>query len=332
MRVEQLSKLNNGKLQTLKLFCEKANIRILPADISEVEKENMVYLEELQAESECIFDYNTIALIDNRTYKEYLELIYGNRGTLQMRLETEKFSFCKRFVEDADEDILGYIWDEGRHLIYKVRELIFGRECECFGKRDCEHVRDPERHIINRILAENGVWLSKHLRDSNEQDTVRTAQKLKMPNNMTTSIPFDEIKRSFRFDGRIQDYNYGLVARVVNSFFGLGLYDTERVEKSKQKKMIYVVDEDKEYTLDVCLENMLRPVVQPEIFPKADEDSMEIDEPIQNHQYMIAKEDVKPGWVKYCTGCHQYYEHAENVRDCNYCGRSLLGKWMNANV
>ncbi|KAJ3029703.1 hypothetical protein HDV00_009458, partial [Rhizophlyctis rosea] len=209
LEIEELSKLNNKRLQTLKLFCKMANITMCAADTSIVAKENKSHLNALAKDVESTFHFSKIELIDRSTYKKHLKLIFGNRGTVQMRLEAEKFAFRDRFAKASPEISLSAIWNKTPHLIYKVRKIVFSKE--------------PTKHITYRILNENGVVFSDFHRTSNT-DTFRSDEiKLESGANMTTTIPFDEIRQSVRFDGRIQDYNKGVVMKVLNGFLEMPL-------------------------------------------------------------------------------------------------------------
>ncbi|KAI9101775.1 hypothetical protein DFS34DRAFT_591607 [Phlyctochytrium arcticum] len=115
INIERWAGKNNSMLQTLMLFCEHANLSILPLNVSEVVMENAAFLQKIQTEIDSSFDYNRIKDIDHDTFEKSLELIYSNRSTFDIRLQVQKYSFNKKFKFSAEEGCLSELWKKAPH-------------------------------------------------------------------------------------------------------------------------------------------------------------------------------------------------------------------------
>ena len=228
--VEELANLNFNQWQTFNMLCRLANITIQPLRLKKAIIQNEDYLARLEQDVELVFDWNRIDdILDYDTFKETLYKTYSNRATLDDRLQIEKYLFKRKFPENASEDEMKSVWTKKKDFIDKTYTL----------------VRDEE-HLVNQIFKENHLELDSTL-----------------PDGMITKIPVKELLQKFHFTKPIKNYESGLVAQVLNAFFGMRVYSNCEGKKRKRKsqgergkqKQRYVYKETKDYRtlMDICL-------------------------------------------------------------------------------
>ncbi|KAJ3020551.1 hypothetical protein HKX48_000630 [Thoreauomyces humboldtii] len=201
LRIEELANNNYQTWETFHLFCELANVTIIPEDLDVLTKENNKYLDELIDNANCRFDWDKIPTIPSDIPDDVLEewqaKIYSNRATLDDRLMYQKFLFMSRFAPNAEEKTMSLVWDGNMHLPRQLMTL-----------------RQSPDHLINNLLQENSVIL-------NDEFTA-------FPDQMLTSIPFDKIKAQFFFSKAPTDYRTNLCARMLGAFFQRRIYSPKK--------------------------------------------------------------------------------------------------------
>lgn len=251
--VEEDANRHENASETFDIFCEKANITIAPPNLEDVALANSDDLQDLKEQVDSIFSYHNIADIDVKRYELHLCNIYSGRGTLQKRLEVEKFRFKSKFepLHPTDDDDAALheadramVWNENPQLIDRVRQLV-GEE-NCGSTLDVINTRG---HIIRRILRENNVQL---------------AQVQPFPQSMKTSIPVQEIKDNFYFRTSIKNHGTGMVSMALNSFFGMYLYVGKRQRDGAKLSYKYETNPKAHRLIRYCLSNRRRPFIEAE--------------------------------------------------------------------
>ncbi|KAJ3282912.1 hypothetical protein HK104_010655 [Borealophlyctis nickersoniae] len=178
--------------RTFDLFAEKANVLIHPEKMEIIAKKNAKYIRDLLDRVKVRFDWERIPDVpeDDDVIFDLMATIHSHRATVDDRLMFQKFQFKCNFVDDTDEAMLKDMWKKNIDLPTKVA-----------------HLRGNPDNLINKVLAENNTRLGEIF-----------------PNNMVTSLPFDEIQRYFKFHNPPRDYRTHLVSRMLNAYFGNKVY------------------------------------------------------------------------------------------------------------
>jgi hypothetical protein len=231
IKVEREANLNTKTWETFDMFCELANITIKPEKLARATKASREYLQKLQGEVELVFDYSNIKDITEQECEPILYEIYSNRGTIDRRLQIQKFFFKSYFKPDTDPEKVGFVWNHNIVFPSKVSKL-----------------HQEPNHIINRLLLENGVALGECF-----------------PPTMTReSIPLNEVESAFRFD-RIMNYKSGIVSQMLNAFFKMKVYEPDkRKQNNKSRQMQYVTSPEFLKMVATCLSerNGSQPLLQ----------------------------------------------------------------------
>ncbi|KAJ3029267.1 hypothetical protein HDV00_009679 [Rhizophlyctis rosea] len=199
--IEDLANKNTSEWQTFNMLCEYANIGIRPMEDTTAIVKNTAFLDHLAEKVDLVFSWNRIAdITDPFIFEEKLYKSYSNRATLDDRLEIAKYIFRHKFPHDACESDLEVVWRKKKDFIDNVYTL----------------VQDGD-HMVNKIFKENNITLDHY----------------HLPESMETSIPLEAIRANFHFDASVKNLKSGLVAQVLNAFFGMKVYGI-KVEKEEE--------------------------------------------------------------------------------------------------
>ncbi|KAJ3006901.1 hypothetical protein HKX48_009416 [Thoreauomyces humboldtii] len=208
---EQNANKNYQNYETFYLFCDLANVTILPEDLAKVSKATRDYVDKLQMEAECCFDWDKIAAIPDDVPEEVIldlqALIWSDKATMDARLIYAKYCFTSCFKEDTDDRTLRIIWAGDVDLPSRMFKL----------------KKDPT-HTVNKLLTENGVVLDGDFEGFPPQMSIN-------------SVSLAQIQKQFHFHHPPRDYRTSLCARILQAYFEDDVYACKPViDKNKGRK------------------------------------------------------------------------------------------------
>ncbi|KAJ3275079.1 hypothetical protein HK104_003959 [Borealophlyctis nickersoniae] len=136
---------------------------------------------------------------------------YNTTATLDDRLQLEKFFFKTKFLPFAPEDEMEKVWSQKKDFIDKILEL-------------------KGRWEISKQKAMNSDLIVQVFKDNNIQPGDR------FPPRMVNNLSFEQICEKFYFDRPIKNAQSGVVAQMLNAFFGMRVYHCKKTQKMTKGK------------------------------------------------------------------------------------------------
>ncbi|KAJ3165801.1 hypothetical protein HDU87_002892, partial [Geranomyces variabilis] len=215
--IEERANANFDTWETFNLFCSLANVTILPERLNTVTEENEKYIDSLQKQVQCVFNWERIPTLPidcpDEVLEEFQKRIYSDQATLDDRLIMQKHCFMRKFKDDAPDETMALVWKKNVNLPTQLMTL-----------------KEDPKHIINNLLGENNVVLGKHFSG--------------FPDHMRTSLPWEKIKKHFFFAKAPRDYKSHLCAKMLNAYFQQDVYKGAYVQKEVAK--INILDSETE--------------------------------------------------------------------------------------
>ncbi|KAI9089808.1 hypothetical protein DFS34DRAFT_673121 [Phlyctochytrium arcticum] len=237
LQVELNANDNTKNWETFNMFCQNANILIYPIQMSTATLNNSRYIDLYAKKCELVFAWNRIDDIDSKTATILQIKNYNTEATLDDRLQLEKYFFKRKFLPETPEDAMDEIWTKKKDIIDRIIELRMRWETS-------EEVRDDGRHDTRDDL------MIKIFKDN------KVAVGAEFPKRMDNKIPLDVIQANFHFDRPIKNTQTGVVAQMINAFFGMKAYSWSKQRKQEDKQRAYEYETSDTY-LDLskkCME------------------------------------------------------------------------------
>ncbi|KAI8999650.1 hypothetical protein BC832DRAFT_594520 [Gaertneriomyces semiglobifer] len=115
--------------------------------------------------------------------------------------------------------------------------------------------------LDDRLQLEKYFFKSKFIDNAPEEDLEKVLRDNKvqlgepLPKTMVNHIPLDEIRKRFHFDRPIKNTQSGVIAQMLNAFFGMKVYSWKKQKQDKRERH-YEYETDKLYLglSQICLE------------------------------------------------------------------------------
>ncbi|KAJ3286760.1 hypothetical protein HK104_008889 [Borealophlyctis nickersoniae] len=226
LQIELNANDNTKNWETFNMMCGIANITIYPIQISMSHVDNQRYLDHYAKMCELEFSWDKIKDIDSDTAKTLQVKTYNTTATLDDRLQLEKFFFKTKFDPSAPEDQMADVWSKKKDFIDKILELK--------GRWDDFQEGATNGDLIVQVFKDN------KLQPGDE-----------FPSRMVNKLPIERIREKFHFDRPIQNSQSGVVAQMLNAFFGMKVYYCKKTQKMQKGERHYEYATNKLY-LDLC--------------------------------------------------------------------------------
>ncbi|KAI9090431.1 hypothetical protein DFS34DRAFT_637269 [Phlyctochytrium arcticum] len=237
LQIESEANDNTKNWETFNLFCKIANITLVPATPDMVDSTNKEYLESLAKKCDLVFCWDQIADLSPDDAKAAQLRVYNGQGTVDDRLQLDKFFFRRKFIPSASEtpegnSALGDMWNTKQDFVDRVVQLW----------------TEGDDNFINQILKQNKVSLGDSL-----------------PERMRHSLSLDAIKARYHFDRRIQNTQTGVISQIFNAHFGMQVYHWKKRKREDGKLLYEYVTSDLYMRLckDCILYSVNSPINQP---------------------------------------------------------------------
>ncbi|KAJ3270609.1 hypothetical protein HK104_004890 [Borealophlyctis nickersoniae] len=222
LQMELDSNDNTKNWETFNMMCSIANIIIYLIRLEMSHVDNQQYLEHYVTMCELEFSWDKIKDIDSDTARDLQVKTYNTTVTLDDRLQLEKFFFKTKFSPSAPEDKMAEVWSKKKDFIDKVLEL-------------------KGRWEISQQKATNSDLVVQIFKDNNLQPGD------KFPSRMVKNLSLEHIREKFHFDRPIKNSQSGVVAQMLNAFFGMRVYYCKETRKMENGKRHYEYGTSKSY-------------------------------------------------------------------------------------
>ncbi|KAJ3275068.1 hypothetical protein HK104_003977 [Borealophlyctis nickersoniae] len=206
LQIELDANDNTKNWETFNMMCGIANIVIYPIQISMSHVDNQRYLAHYAKMCELEFSWDKIKDIDSDTADRLQVKTYNTTATLDDRLQLEKFFFKTKFLPSAPEDEMEKVWSQKKDFIDRILEL-------------------KGRWEISKQKAMNSDLIVQVFKDNKIQPGDR------FPPRMVNNLSVEQIREKFHFDRPIKNMQSGLVAQMLNAFFGMRVYYCKKTQK-----------------------------------------------------------------------------------------------------
>ena len=182
--IEDLANRNYNNLETLKMFCTKANIIFKMTNVLKTNKENRATIQRLLKESNTVFNWDSIKDVTEKKIQHLGNVLNSNDETLDQRLQFDKYNFKQLF---ENSDIAKDLWNRRKQkLVHRILEF----------------VSEPD-NIIRRIYDLNEMKLNKEVKS----------------NPKLHDITPEEIHNVFKFHDKPSDKHIHLIMKSINAYF-----------------------------------------------------------------------------------------------------------------
>ena len=182
--IEDLSNRNYNNLETLQMFCKKANIIFKMMNIIKTNRQNRATIQRLLKESDTVFKWESVKDITEKEMAHLGDILNSNLETLDDRLQFDKYNFKQLF---EDPEIAKNLWNKRKQKL--VNRIV-------------EFVSDPN-NIIRRIYDLNKMELNKEIKSNPELHTITTS----------------EINDVFKFEKKPSNNHVHLIMKAINAYF-----------------------------------------------------------------------------------------------------------------
>lgn len=181
------------------------------------------------------FSWENILDMDDKRATELEEILESNEGTVDDRLQYDKYWFRKRLLNKkvtAYEERIGLMWEEHKNLPDALQFLT-----------------THKGHIVNRLFEDNGVEVGQ-----------------KLPDEPKVTFTLAEVKVAFTFHNKPTDMRKNLIKRMLETYFDIEkayvpeveLKDGKWVPKRTAKGYKYQVSRTFKDMVTTCKELMIQ--------------------------------------------------------------------------
>ena len=182
--IEDLANRNYNNLETLQMFCKKANIIFKMTDVIKTNKENRATIQRLLKESNTVFNWDSIKDVTEEEIQYLGNVLNSNLETLDDRLQFDKYNFKQLF---ENSDIAKDLWNRRKQkLVHRIVEF----------------VSEPD-NIIRRIYDLNEMKLNKEIKSNLELHTITPS----------------DINDVFKFKDKPSNKHIHLIMKAINAYF-----------------------------------------------------------------------------------------------------------------